>query len=499
VGRRTFPALEVPRDCTVARWKDLLSRGRLCSEVHGASRLICFTDGGSRTLGEDERLPLAPEEVHVEGPTSVLGALAIALKGGTANHLKPATPHKTTKSPRRMFFLSGLIGHNRRTHQTSDDATSNHDRASAEAILEFWFEELSMEDWFRLSHLIDDRIWQDFGPLHRRAAAGELAGWKARPETCLALVVMLDQFSRRLYRGTAAAYACDVLAREAASAALIRGDDHHHWKQGPRRCALYLPFVHVDDTAEKTRLFAALGSQEGSSTKSASEELQRLLGIAAGTLAAAPRDPAAGGADEDGVFAIDEETISASSGMLVNEGSVTLPQLCSAPQSAGRRRLSAFVFEADVGHFSDCSSSYADEDRSATTTLVTSDSGTSIVMPDPSFVASAAAAAATEWHPGTRRQSFAPRPSSPKPDERGPAVSKEIAGSYPAQAALELPKIPSLTLNHEFGRRFRAMKLDKKTQQAYDRDKLALNMTTKYQCLVCADRHDFRLQGCSHW
>ncbi|CAE7227604.1 Parp14 [Symbiodinium natans] len=143
-------------------------------------------------------------------------------------------------------------------------------------------------EMFRQSHILDDRIRKDFGALHSRAAAGELAGWAHHAETCLALVVILDQFSRSLYRNTPAAYACDAAARVAANAALARGDDKHHWPPGPKRWALYLPFMHSEDLQDKVKcvnlmregmgksLFGKGGSPSGRAGAGSKEALPKL-------------------------------------------------------------------------------------------------------------------------------------------------------------------------------------------------------------------------------
>ncbi|CAJ1443283.1 unnamed protein product [Effrenium voratum] len=111
--------------------------------------------------------------------------------------------------------------------------------------------------------------------LHSRAAAGELAGWAHHGDTCLALVVILDQFSRSLYRGTPSAYACDVAARAAANAALVRGDDKCH-PPGPRRWALYLPFMHSEDLQDKVRCVNLMREGLGKSLFKGSAEAKAL-------------------------------------------------------------------------------------------------------------------------------------------------------------------------------------------------------------------------------
>merc|ERR1712007_86346 len=73
------------------------------------------------------------------------------------------------------------------------------------------------------------------------------------------------------------------------------------------------------------------------------------------------------------------------------------------------------------------------------------------------------------------------------------SLQMDKPGQYSMQEALELPQIPVMTQNHKNAQLFRTMTLDAKTQQAYLRDKKDVNRTMKYQCLVCAVNHDFRL------
>ena len=98
-----------------------------------------------------------------------------------------------------------------------------------------------------------------FGPTHAAAAARELEGWRASAEANLALVIVLDQFSRNIYRGDALAFAQDEHARECAEEAIERGDDLGMLPI--ERQFLYLPFEHserLDDQERALDLFRSL-------------------------------------------------------------------------------------------------------------------------------------------------------------------------------------------------------------------------------------------------
>jgi uncharacterized protein (DUF924 family) len=133
---------------------------------------------------------------------------------------------------------------------------------SARAVLAFWFGDAPLAqraEWFRKDPAFDAQIRARFGALIEAALAGEHADWDAAPAGALARIVVLDQFTRNVFRDTARAFAGDALALAAARALVARGDDRH---LAPlQRVFAYLPFEHAEDRmlqAESLRLFAAL-------------------------------------------------------------------------------------------------------------------------------------------------------------------------------------------------------------------------------------------------
>ena len=116
------------------------------------------------------------------------------------------------------------------------------DPKSAE-VLHFWFEDYP-KDWFAKSPGFDAIVRSRFLELHQAAAIGHLAHWADEPPSCLALVIVLDQFPRNMFRGEARAFATDTLARAAARVILQRGWD----QQMPQAEQLfaYLPFEHSE-------------------------------------------------------------------------------------------------------------------------------------------------------------------------------------------------------------------------------------------------------------
>ncbi len=133
-----------------------------------------------------------------------------------------------------------------------------------EEILDFWFgeEDGFREAWFRRDDEFDREIHDRFREDYEKAAAGELDDWKSSPRGALALILLLDQFPRNLFRDAPRAYATDEKAREIADYAVSTGLD-----RGVRpieRTFVYLPFEHSEDVEDQRRsveLFLALDSE----------------------------------------------------------------------------------------------------------------------------------------------------------------------------------------------------------------------------------------------
>jgi uncharacterized protein (DUF924 family) len=118
--------------------------------------------------------------------------------------------------------------------------------------------------WFASDPLFDALVRLRLGRLRDRAAAGALDGWIASPQGALALIILLDQAPRNLFRGTPQAFATDALALTAAEEAIALGHDAR--VAAPMRSFFYLPFEHAEDLACQRRcvaLFRALGDAEG--------------------------------------------------------------------------------------------------------------------------------------------------------------------------------------------------------------------------------------------
>ncbi|MCB1969408.1 MAG: DUF924 domain-containing protein [Geminicoccaceae bacterium] len=132
--------------------------------------------------------------------------------------------------------------------------------AAAQAFLDFWFDKESKARWFNSTKAFDATCREQALHLLDRAWDGELDGWATTARGALALVILLDQMPRNIFRGTARAFAFDGKARMASAKALGAGQDGELDKV--QRSFLYMPFEHSEDPADQRRsveLFAALG------------------------------------------------------------------------------------------------------------------------------------------------------------------------------------------------------------------------------------------------
>ena len=116
--------------------------------------------------------------------------------------------------------------------------------AKPDDVLEFWFAEGMDKRWYAHDEALDAEIAERFAGLNHAAAAGECDDWAMAPDSMLALIIVLDQFSRNLYRGSGKAFACDGKALALTHDALEKG-----WGEDMperRRQFLYMPLMHSE-------------------------------------------------------------------------------------------------------------------------------------------------------------------------------------------------------------------------------------------------------------
>ena len=130
----------------------------------------------------------------------------------------------------------------------------------AQHILHFWFDELTDKQHFAKDAALDEIIRTRFGATLEAAQRCELFAWRATPEGRLAEIIVLDQFSRNVYRGAPRAFAQDALALSLAQELVASGQDHR--LSAAQRPFAYMPYMHSESAlihVQAVQLFALPG------------------------------------------------------------------------------------------------------------------------------------------------------------------------------------------------------------------------------------------------
>ncbi len=150
----------------------------------------------------------------------------------------------------------------------AEGAKCSHDRPmhvtrfpQPDDILGFWFSNHAMARWFSDDKAFDAEIENLFEPLFEGAVKGALSIWEECADGCLALVILLDQFPRNMYRGTAKSFAFDDAARKIAGFAIDHGYDLEVARE--RRLFFYLPFMHSENLDDQHRALELIESRLG--------------------------------------------------------------------------------------------------------------------------------------------------------------------------------------------------------------------------------------------
>lgn len=130
----------------------------------------------------------------------------------------------------------------------------------AKEIIQFWFVELKPQDWFKKDDQLDLQIKNRFLDIHGKASKGELSGWRDNFFGRLAEIIILDQFSRNIFRGRPESFAFDPLALILAQEAIRAKADQELSLE--KRPFVYMPFMHSESKAihqEAVGLFSQKG------------------------------------------------------------------------------------------------------------------------------------------------------------------------------------------------------------------------------------------------
>jgi uncharacterized protein (DUF924 family) len=128
-------------------------------------------------------------------------------------------------------------------------------------ILDFWSGTVGEKRWYADEPALDEAIRTRYENLWRDARAGKLADWEKAPESALALLIVLDQFPRNMFRDHADAFASDEQARDMAKRAVARGFDMQI--DPPIRQFFYTPFEHSENMEDQDRSLALFAKGMG--------------------------------------------------------------------------------------------------------------------------------------------------------------------------------------------------------------------------------------------
>ncbi len=151
----------------------------------------------------------------------------------------------------------------------------------ATRVLAFWLEDGLQQGWpsrnlgdkwFRGGAALDQTIERDFGDCVRSALAGDLSTWEERPLERLALVILLDQFTRNMYRSQAQAFAGDARAQALALDGIARGWDHRLPLAGT--VFFYMPLMHAEDLALQDTCVACFTTLAADAPQQRHQDLQ---------------------------------------------------------------------------------------------------------------------------------------------------------------------------------------------------------------------------------
>lgn len=121
----------------------------------------------------------------------------------------------------------------------------------ADRIVNFWVEEVGPKGWYKSTDALDSAIREEFGALWECAAMGEYTAWLVSPQKALALLILLDQFPRNMFRGEGKAFASDSVALAVAKRAIVMGHDLK--TPEPQRQFFYLPLMHSESLMDQER------------------------------------------------------------------------------------------------------------------------------------------------------------------------------------------------------------------------------------------------------
>lgn len=138
--------------------------------------------------------------------------------------------------------------------------STNNLKNNYKIIIDFWFQE-AKNNWWKKDKDFDELIKNRYGNLHKHATIGDLKSWREDPLGCLAEIIILDQFSRNIYRDTPLAFASDALALEVLDLALTKKFDTQIKEE--YRPFLYMPLMHSESKTDHEKAEILFANYQG--------------------------------------------------------------------------------------------------------------------------------------------------------------------------------------------------------------------------------------------
>jgi len=223
------------------------ARGRFVTVVDGLECEVEYQRDGPRVVFTHTGVPS-----RLEGRGIAAALVRRALEWARAEHLQvvPACSYVRVYLQRHPEYQELTLA--------SDARLSNSAAAEAQKVLDFWCGAPDSVDagqvraaWFKKDPAFDAEIAEKFGTLVRRGLHGELSDWALAPTTALAKIVLLDQFTRNIFRGSKQAFAGDAQALRTATALVDAGQDMT--LSTLQRWFIYMPFEHDESLANQAR------------------------------------------------------------------------------------------------------------------------------------------------------------------------------------------------------------------------------------------------------
>ena len=131
--------------------------------------------------------------------------------------------------------------------------------AGPEDVLSFWLDDVGPEGWYKPDPALDEQIREKFEPLWQRAHDGALSLWMTYPSGALAYLILTDQFSRNMYRGSGKAFETDAAALAVSKIAVEREWDLRI--DEPARQFFYLPMMHSECITDQERCIRMIATR----------------------------------------------------------------------------------------------------------------------------------------------------------------------------------------------------------------------------------------------